>query len=127
MDILIDESSEIKVTLYISGKNFWTENINENNYKKSDAEKQINFYFRLPNYQDDSFLNDAAIHIEPSGRVRIVSEQVKFLKMQRLIKKWDLKDAKDQVVPLTEESVSSLSPKIGTIVSLDLEKQLSSM
>lgn len=126
MNLFVDSEIELTVKLHVYGSVFWTDNNSANKPEKLDETKHkiYTLNFRLPTYADEIDLSDTSVQLDGTGRMHIVTNQIRFKRFARLLKKWDLTGKNGDVLPISPENIGSLNPDIGAIIADDLESQL---
>ena len=131
IDLFVDNNAEIVVRVYVAKDKM--ENVvaadtraalmaDNPIFTNSTEVEEYKFVFKQPSFKDSVDLSgDAFNYSIADGDVGFNIMAMRYAKMSKLIKSWDLKDSGGNAVPANEENVSKLNPVIASVVSAQLD------
>ena len=119
--MFIDPQDSVDVALHYKkiGKTYLC--YNDGDFKKipeeeAKAYKSLNVVMRVTDWGIYNDLQNKAIETDEEGNRRFNNKKYKELRLQTLIKDWDVKDANDKVVKPTPEKIRQIAPSIAEMI-----------
>lgn len=88
------------------------------------SEEEHVFTFRKPNFKDSTDLMDTGFRLSEEGKMDVSFAEIRYRRLEILLRSWNLKDDKGKDVPAIAENVAKLNPTFAMIVAVALEKEL---
>jgi len=128
-DLLVKDSDELIISVVI-GKTLNGSLIagadqdvlaEEHNDIDAGSLKTLDFVFQQPNFKNSVEIAKDMFKTEGTG-VEFNPLAIRYSKMVRLLKKWDLKDEDGQDLEINETNISKLHPAVANAVGVQLDE-----
>ena len=125
--IFVNKDETIKINMWVGeGSNkknrYWTRESDKPEGMISSTKYEV--VFRKPNFRDSTMLLDLGIRMNTEGGMDLALNEIRYKRLEMLIKSWTLKDSDGESVPANSESIGSLNPSFAMTLAAALEREL---
>ena len=92
--------------------------------KKNLSSNRYEIVFRKPNFRDSTLLLDLGVKMNAQGGMDLAFNEIRYRRLEILIKSWNLKDLKGKEVPVGIEAIGDLHPTFAMVLAAALEREL---
>lgn len=125
--IFVNKEETIDIDIWVGEDHkkisrYWTEESDKP--KDLLSEEKYRVVFRKPNFRDSTMLLDLGIRMNNEGGMDLAFNEIRYRRLEMLLKSWDIKDENGNLVKITPDIVSDFSPSFAIVLSMALEKEL---
>jgi len=125
--IFVNKEETINVDIWVGEDHkkisrYWTEESDEP--KELLSKEKYRVVFRKPNFRDSTMLLDLGIRMNNEGGMDLAFNEIRYRRMEMLLKSWDIKDENGNDVEISPDIVADFSPTFAVVLSMALEREL---
>lgn len=125
--IFVNKDETINVDIWVGEDHkkisrYWSEESDEPKNLLSKEKHRV--VFRKPNFRDSTMLLDLGIRMNNEGGMDLAFNEIRYRRMEMLLKSWDIKDDNGNLVKISPDIVADFSPTFAMTLSIALEREL---